>query len=133
VLPKASHVALVQHFLPKEQAVIAHLSALSTGINLWDEHIPERTLVVLSGRDILSPTDDMHKWLREHTPAQVCCTEAAVLNHACYGWMQGIVSLLNDDVHKWLREHTPAHVATHHSFQKRSTEAAWHWCVLCLV
>jgi hypothetical protein len=43
----------------------------AAGINLWDEHIPDRTLVVLSGRDILSPTDDMHKWLQEHTPAQV--------------------------------------------------------------
>uniref|UniRef100_A0A383VKF9 AB hydrolase-1 domain-containing protein n=1 Tax=Tetradesmus obliquus TaxID=3088 RepID=A0A383VKF9_TETOB len=42
-----------------------------TSINLWDEHVPARTLVVLSGRDILSPTNDMHTWLREHTPAQV--------------------------------------------------------------
>lgn len=42
-----------------------------SAINLWDEHIPERTLVVLGGQDILSPTAQVDRWLREHTHAQV--------------------------------------------------------------
>eukprot|EP00879_Flechtneria_rotunda_P023592 GHRR01024959.1.p1 GENE.GHRR01024959.1~~GHRR01024959.1.p1 ORF type:complete len:452 (+),score=112.94 GHRR01024959.1:201-1556(+) len=46
-----------------------------SSINLWDEHIPERTLVVLSGRDILSPTAQLCKWLQQHTHAQVCCDD----------------------------------------------------------
>lgn len=38
---------------------------------MWDDAIPERTLVVLSGRDILSPTTHLNAWLTEHTRAQV--------------------------------------------------------------
>lgn len=45
--------------------------AAAAGINLWDEHIPERTLVVLGGKDILSPAVHVDRWLREHTHAQV--------------------------------------------------------------
>lgn len=41
------------------------------GINLWDEHIPLRTLVVLGGQDVLSDTWNVARWLREHTHAQV--------------------------------------------------------------
>jgi hypothetical protein len=43
----------------------------AAGINLWDEHIPERTLVVLGGKDLLSPVAHVDRWLREHTHAQV--------------------------------------------------------------
>jgi hypothetical protein len=43
----------------------------AAGINLWDEHIPERTLVVLGGKDMLSPAAHVNRWLREHTHAQV--------------------------------------------------------------
>lgn len=38
---------------------------------MWEDAIPERTLVVLSGRDILAPTAHLNKWLSEHTHAQV--------------------------------------------------------------
>lgn len=48
---------------------------MSPGINLWDEHIPDRTLVVLGGQDILSPAFHLNTWLREHTHAQVSFSE----------------------------------------------------------
>jgi hypothetical protein len=47
------------------------LLLLPAGINLWDEHIPDRTLVVLGGKDILSPAAQVDRWLREHTRAHV--------------------------------------------------------------
>jgi hypothetical protein len=47
------------------------MCCICAGINLWDEHIPERTLVVLGGKDILSPLEHVDRWLREHTKAQV--------------------------------------------------------------
>lgn len=42
-----------------------------TSINLWDHHLPPRTLVVLGGRDVLSPTATLQQWLKEHTHVQV--------------------------------------------------------------
>ncbi|WIA21867.1 hypothetical protein OEZ85_004243 [Tetradesmus obliquus] len=40
-------------------------------INLFDEHLPERTLVVLSGTDLLCPTAYVRDWLEGHTAATV--------------------------------------------------------------
>jgi hypothetical protein len=40
-------------------------------INLFDEHLPERTLVVLSGTDLLCPTVYVRQWLEDHTSATV--------------------------------------------------------------
>ncbi|KAF6264039.1 hypothetical protein COO60DRAFT_1698505 [Scenedesmus sp. NREL 46B-D3] len=40
-------------------------------INLFDEHLPEHTLVVLSGTDLLCPTAYVRQWLEGHTSATV--------------------------------------------------------------
>lgn len=58
-------------------AAACRAAACCTGINLWDEQIPERTLVVLGGQDILSPTMHVDRWLREHTHAHVGGQETA--------------------------------------------------------
>ena len=41
------------------------------GINLWEEDIPERTLVVLSGKDLLCDTKVVAEWLDTDTRAKV--------------------------------------------------------------
>jgi hypothetical protein len=64
----------VQHYFCTDSTLLLLLLLLlllRAGINLWDEHIPDRTLVVLGGKDILSPSAQVGRWLREHTRAHV--------------------------------------------------------------
>lgn len=39
--------------------------------NLWPQHMPDRTLVVLSGGDVLCPSEEVKSWLEEETCARV--------------------------------------------------------------
>ncbi len=48
----------------------------AAGINMWHDDLPPRTLVVLSGRDILAPTARLHQWLQEHERVRVRCFAA---------------------------------------------------------
>jgi hypothetical protein len=41
------------------------------GINLWEDDIPDRTLVVLSGKDLLCDAQVMAEWLDTDTRAKV--------------------------------------------------------------
>jgi hypothetical protein len=38
-----------------------------TGVNLWSEDIPEKTLVVMSGNDVLVDSQTIQNWLLEKT------------------------------------------------------------------
>ena len=39
--------------------------------NLWPQHLPARTLVVLAGSDVLCPANEVKAWLEEETSARV--------------------------------------------------------------
>jgi hypothetical protein len=67
-----THTARTQHAHSTHTAHTHTHTCRPAGINLWDEHIPARTLVVLGGRDVLAPTRRLQQWLMEHTHAQVC-------------------------------------------------------------
>jgi hypothetical protein len=49
-------------------------------VNLWDEMVPDRTLVLLSGRDILSAGEHIKGWLSKHTQAVVSAGREWVLS-----------------------------------------------------
>ena len=41
------------------------------GVNLWSEDLPEKTLVVMSGKDVLVDSKVIQDWLLGSTKAQV--------------------------------------------------------------
>ena len=79
--------------------VLIPLFYVRLGINLWDEHLPPRTLVVLSGCDILCPTLHVRKWLETHTQAKVLFNPEVAHGAGLLlnpGWQQTILREVTD-------------------------------------